>query len=110
LAPHLGRSLPDHFGAFRGPVLSYHCADDRLAPAAAVDALLRMYAGARVTQRQLDPKTLGLSSLGHFGFFRAENASLWSEAADWIRPTAPPGPTLVGAGCFLRFPCFSPFT
>jgi predicted alpha/beta hydrolase len=116
LAPFLGQGLPDYFGAFRGPVLAYSCTDDRLAPPKAVDALLRLYSRARITRRQLDPKTLGLESLGHFGFFRAENARLWPAAADWIRPTVPgqdfpaPGPTLVGAGCFLRFPCFSPFT
>jgi predicted alpha/beta hydrolase len=116
LAPYLGQSLPDHFGAFPGPVLAYSCADDRLAPADAVEALLRMYSRARITRRQLDPHTLGLGPLGHFGFFRAENAALWPPAADWIRPAAPrqvipaPGPTLVGAGWLNRFPCFSPFT
>ena len=86
LTSHLKKSLPDYFRAFRGPILAYSFADDRLGPREAVDALLRLYARAgAVERRHLDPKALGLPALGHFGFFRKASAGLWPEAADWIR-------------------------
>jgi predicted alpha/beta hydrolase len=85
LAAHLGRSVPDYFGTFRGPILAYSSADDRVAPRAAVEALLRLYRhAAPVQHRHLDPKTLGLPPLGHVGFFRKESASLWPEVARWM--------------------------
>jgi predicted alpha/beta hydrolase len=89
LAAHLGRSVPDCFGTFRGPILAYSSADDRVAPRAAVEALLRLYRQAATAQhRHLDPKALGLPPLGHVGFFRKESASLWPEVARWMLHTA----------------------
>src|SRR5262249_31897840 len=81
----LGRSLPDHFGGFRGLVLAYSSEDDRLAPPAAVESLLRMYSrAAAVERRHLEPKALGLPPVGHFRFFRPGCACLWPEVTSWM--------------------------
>src|SRR5262249_21618984 len=89
LAPHLGRSIPNHFGAFSGSILAYSIEDDRLAPLKGVEDLLRLYnRAARVRRRHLDPRLLGLPPVGHFGFFRLPCAGLWPEVARWIQTSA----------------------
>jgi predicted alpha/beta hydrolase len=94
LAPYLGQSLPDHFGTFHGSILAYSSADDRMAPPEAVEALLRLYTHAGdVQRRHLDPQALGLPALGHFGFFRQENAGLWPDVARWVLQTAGDSPS-----------------
>jgi predicted alpha/beta hydrolase len=98
LTPHLGRSLPDHFGGFRGPVLAYSSADDQLAPPAAVESLLCMYSrAANVERRHLEPRAQGLRAVGHFGFFRRECAGLWPDVTSWMRAAVRgvPSPTSV---------------
>jgi predicted alpha/beta hydrolase len=89
LVPHLGRSVPNHFGTFRGSILAYSSEDDRLAPPKAVEALLRLYnRAATVQRRRLVPQILGLAPVGHFGFFRQPCAGLWPEVAQWIQTNA----------------------
>ncbi len=86
LAPHLVPFLPSHFGAFRGSILAYSFEDDPLAPRAAVESLLRLYARAgTICRRYLEPTMLGLPPVGHFGFFRKECAGLWPATAEWLR-------------------------
>jgi predicted alpha/beta hydrolase len=85
LKPYLGPALPDCFGNFRGSILAYSSADDRIAPPAAVEALLSLYRrAADVRRHHLDPGALGLPPLGHFGFFRKQCAGLWPEVARWV--------------------------
>ena len=73
----------------RAPMLALSFADDPFAPQAAVAALHREYAGAAVRHRHLRPAEAGVSSIGHFGFFKPGVPALWSEAAAWLeRPSA----------------------
>jgi predicted alpha/beta hydrolase len=82
---HLGKSVPDHFDDFRGRILAYSFGDDRRAPAAAVSALLGLYAQAGPVQRRhYAPQDLGLPAIGHGGFFRKECAGLWPDLARWL--------------------------
>jgi predicted alpha/beta hydrolase len=64
----------------------YCVADDFIyAPQAAVRALLLLYPNARAEMVQVEPATVGVERIGHFGFFRARfRDSLWREAADWL--------------------------
>jgi predicted alpha/beta hydrolase len=81
---HLGKTVPDHFDDFRGRLLAYSVADDALAPRAAIEALLSLYTRACVQRRHVEPSAVGVSALGHFGFFRPECAGLWLDLARWL--------------------------
>jgi predicted alpha/beta hydrolase len=81
-----GAPLRPYFDRFSGPLLALSVADDRLAPREAVLALNALYTRASMRHEQLDPRALGVTSLGHFGFFRERaRAALWEPAAAWLR-------------------------
>lgn len=66
-------------------LLAYSLGDDKLAPRAAVEALLGFYPRARVEHRHVAPADVGARAIGHFGFFRERfRDTLWSQAADWL--------------------------
>lgn len=73
------------YAKFTAPLRAYAVADDRLAPARAVEALLSLYPGARSEIRHVAPADVGAARIGHFGFFRERfRGTLWREAADWL--------------------------
>lgn len=75
----------ERYARLRAPLRAYAISDDRFAPARAVAALLELYPNAKGEMRRVDPRGLGVRSIGHFGFFReAFRDSLWREAADWL--------------------------
>jgi predicted alpha/beta hydrolase len=63
---------------FHAPVTMIGLSDDPWATPRAIDALVPAFSHAAVKRIEIDPKTFGLQSVGHTGFFRAANASLWS--------------------------------
>jgi predicted alpha/beta hydrolase len=73
------------YARFRAPLRAYAVADDRFAPARAVEALLELYPSARGEVRRVAPRDVDAKSIGHFGFFRERfRDTLWREAADWL--------------------------
>ena len=81
-----GENLEPRYARFTGPLIAVTVADDAdFAPAPAVEALTRLYTGARVSRETLVPADYGLPRLGHFGFFhpRAPKA-LWEKAETWL--------------------------
>lgn len=74
---------------FNSPVLSFGFTDDDMAPEAAIDGLLeecgQNHDHKHIEKRIIDPKSLGLDSIGHFGFFKAECQSLWQDIITWIK-------------------------
>ena len=82
--------LRPHFDGFVGPLLAVSFADDRLAPAEAVSDLASYYSRAAVFREHIDPHTVGVGSIGHFGFFRERaRPALWERAAAWLREPSP---------------------
>lgn len=79
--------IPMHFTGF---------ADDRVAPPGSIRALFAYYPKARIDYRAIAPAELGLSEIGHFGYFRKNfPATEWQHAVDWLRSvTATPVPAL----------------
>ena len=76
----------DHFADLTAPFLGYSFGDDTYSPYATVAALLTFYPNAATTHKHVRPADIGVSSIGHFGFFRDRFAdSLWAESADWLR-------------------------
>jgi len=68
------------------PLLSIGFADDRmLAPPKAIDELLTYYPNADISRMHVSPADYGLSTIGHFGFFREQSKGpLWDEVLEWI--------------------------
>ena len=70
---------------FAGRIRAYAVTDDSYAPPSAVRALLDFYPSASRELRSVDPASVGVSSIGHFGFFqRRFRETLWSEARSWL--------------------------
>jgi predicted alpha/beta hydrolase len=68
-----------YFERFTGRLITHSFDDDRYAPLAAVQWLCRQYGNRREhTHYHHHPKAIGLSRIGHFGFFRPEaEPTLW---------------------------------
>ena len=66
-----------HAHHFRAPVTMLGLRDDPWATPQAIAALVPGFTHAQVTQRELDPSSFGLGSVGHMGFFRSSSAALW---------------------------------
>ena len=74
---------------FDRPILSLGFADDEMAPEAAIDGLLDEFTTAHdlghIDKRMICPTSVGLSAIGHFGFFKPEANSLWKDLNRWIK-------------------------
>jgi predicted alpha/beta hydrolase len=80
------RSLGDQFRQFRSPILAISFTDDPLyAPPRAVRALLDIYANAPSQHRLYGPGELGVSRIGHSGFFvPGVCPKLWESTLEWL--------------------------
>jgi predicted alpha/beta hydrolase len=73
------------YARFKAPIRSYWIADDRYAPRAATEAILKEYSSAKSELVAVDPAQHGGARIGHFGFFRERfRDSLWRGAAEWL--------------------------
>jgi predicted alpha/beta hydrolase len=77
--------LRSEAAAYRGRVLAYSFADDKLGTRRAVEALHSGYASSALELRHVSPCDVGAPRIGHFGFFRGPAAPrLWQETAEWL--------------------------
>ncbi len=84
-----GNDMEPHFAAMTAPIVAIDIADDPMAPPAAVDALGAVYCQADVTRATLDPATLGLDAIGHFGWMRPSvGQKVWPELAGYLASLA----------------------
>ena len=80
-----GRPVREHFHGFERPYRFVSFTDDPVAPLAATNVLMGMYALAETTLERIAPRDVGVSAIGHFGFFReAGRGRLWPLALDWL--------------------------
>ena len=76
-------TLPlERYKDFAAPVLAYSIDDDKWGTKRAVDAMMSAY--PNLERRHIEPKTAGLSSLGHVGYFRKESERLWQDGFSWL--------------------------
>ncbi len=74
------------FADMRCPMLSLSFTDDEMMSARNTESLHGFYVNAQKTLRRIAPADIGVSHIGHFGFFRASfRDSLWFEATQWLR-------------------------
>jgi predicted alpha/beta hydrolase len=68
-------------------------ADDAFATVKGAQRLFSMYPGITVRHDVLDPATVGLRKIGHFGFFRRSNGpALWPMVLPFLRSSSYIGP------------------
>lgn len=72
------------FGRVRVPILAATSIDDRWSPPRSRDAFMRGYTGAAVDTWDIDPEQLGLTKLGHMGYFRPDARQLWAATLQWL--------------------------
>ncbi|MGY6553522.1 MAG: alpha/beta hydrolase family protein [Wenzhouxiangella sp.] len=79
--------MADEIAGFRqvcSPIAAVNAADDRWAPPVSRNAFMRGYSASDWQAIDLAPQSLGLSSIGHMGYFRANAQPLWERTLDWI--------------------------
>ena len=77
------------YAAYGGPLLALSMSDDQgFSPPAAVRALLQRFSGARIEHREISAAEGAQGRIGHFGFFKPQNAALWPHVTQWLRTHA----------------------
>ncbi len=80
------RHLKQKFNDFSAPMLIYSFEDDNYAPKHAVETLMHAYGSQDKIYKYIYPQDLGVSHIGHFGFFHRQfKTSLWQENSDWLK-------------------------
>ena len=76
-------TLPlERYQEFTAPVLAYSIDDDKWGTSRSVDRMMSAY--PNVERRHLEPASVGLPSLGHFGYFRKPASAAWEEGIAWL--------------------------
>lgn len=77
------RLRPD-FERVQVPLLAANALDDLWALPGSRDAFVKGYVNARVQKLDIAPGDIGLSSIGHMGYFRRSAEPLWRQMLDWF--------------------------
>jgi predicted alpha/beta hydrolase len=85
-----GQGLAERFAAVRTPILALNALDDHWAPPVSRDAFMAAYCNAEYRRIDLHPRSLGLKSIGHMGYFRPAAQPLWDEVLAWLHPEFAP--------------------
>ncbi len=79
-------SMRPKMADYRGRVLAWSFADDRLGVRAAVDDLHRHYTSARLDRRHVSPRDIGQRHIGHFACLKQETGlALWQQTLAWMK-------------------------
>ena len=85
LLGRIGDGGREGYQRFAGRLRALTASDDVIAPAPAVQAMLQFYPAARREFRLVHPTELGVSQIGHFGYFRERiGRQLWPSEMDWL--------------------------
>lgn len=73
------------YEAFAGPLLALSMSDDLgYAPPACVKSLLIKFSNACKEHQEIPAAEGFQGQIGHFGFFKSKNASLWPQVTQWL--------------------------
>jgi predicted alpha/beta hydrolase len=76
--------LEKKFAEVQIPIRAVNSTDDKWAPPASRDAFMAAYSQSQLELITIEPRGLGLPSIGHMGYFRAQAKPLWEETLDWL--------------------------
>ena len=83
-----GPRLRARYAGVRNPILSLSFTDDEFMSQRNIESLHAFYANAPKSMKRVAPTDVGMTRLGHFGFFRSQcEPKLWIEIDRWLRPT-----------------------
>jgi predicted alpha/beta hydrolase len=72
------------FEQVRAPLLAVNSIDDPWAPPASRDAFVSGYRNAQRQMLDIDPADVGMSAIGHLGYFKRNAVELWEVALAWL--------------------------
>jgi predicted alpha/beta hydrolase len=79
------KAITDKFADVHVPIAAAVSTDDLWAQPASRDAFFKGYSSAKVESIDLSPAALGVSQVGHMGYFRAQvGAALWPQILGWL--------------------------
>jgi predicted alpha/beta hydrolase len=77
--------LKEQFQKINKPIWAINAIDDSWGLPGSRDAFLKHYECAQTTKTDLNPKEMGLKSIGHMGYFRKGAEPLWDQVLDWVK-------------------------
>jgi predicted alpha/beta hydrolase len=80
--PKVQEQMHSAFARITMPITAVNSVDDPWIPPAARDAFFAGYANALVTRRNVRPSDIGVTKLGHMGYFRRGSERLWDEVLE----------------------------
>ncbi|MEL6483694.1 MAG: alpha/beta fold hydrolase [Bacteroidota bacterium] len=74
-----------YYNRFEGKLLTYHIQDDPIGTATALKRIHDEFVNADTSWKPLSPQDIGVSEIGHFGFFKRKfRDTLWKESLAWF--------------------------
>lgn len=86
--PAMAERVRRRFDRVRTPIVAANAIDDRWAPPASRDAFMAGYRNAALQSVDLVPRSLGMESIGHMGYFRRNAQPLWDDVLAWFAAPA----------------------
>jgi len=84
------RAMLARFGGIKVPIHALSFSDDAFATPAGTRRLLTLYSGVDAEYECIEPSSVGLAAIGHFGFFRRDaEARLWPRMLACLRSPVP---------------------
>jgi predicted alpha/beta hydrolase len=85
-----GEHVRDQLAAVEQPITALSMQDDEMMTLTGTRALFSLYTRAPFELQRVRPEEHGLSSIGHFGFFRSKmQAPLWPLVLSWMDRMSP---------------------
>lgn len=79
------QELIERFASVKGATLAVSFADDEFGTVPAIQRLLRYFRNSPKSHLHIEPKDIGLASIGHFSFFHSRfESSLWNLPLHWL--------------------------
>ncbi len=82
--------LEQQFAQVTLPMVAANATDDWWALPRSRNAFMTYYRNAPMIGLDINPRQLGLKSIGHMGYFRPQAQALWQPALDWLWQHATP--------------------
>jgi predicted alpha/beta hydrolase len=77
--PDISAEMVALFDRVEIPIVAINSTDDRWIPPVSRDAFMSFYRNAQITTRDIRPSDIGVTSLGHMGYFRQDATTLWDD-------------------------------
>jgi predicted alpha/beta hydrolase len=83
-----GGEVREQYSSVRLPMMSVSFTDDEMMSERSIRSLHCLYSNAPVEFRRIAPRDVGVSRIGHFGFFRPQfETTLWPLVREWLADT-----------------------